>query len=219
MNRFNLHRMPPAKAKSFIISFYIVGIVGFTVPWTKALFIAITPFALLLSTALLALYHGPFQKRELMGFSLIYLLGFGIEAVGVNTGLIFGSYSYGLAMGYTLFHTPLLIGINWLFLAYCATAIAERVTPGRGLQMVLAPSLMVVYDLLLEALAPKMDMWHWAETLVPLKNYLAWWIISFAFIYLIKALPIKCGNPLAPILFICQFLFLATLLILYTLLA
>ncbi len=217
MKGLALTKPPAADAQKFLVRFYLIGMAGFLLPWTKLLFVAITPLSLLFTTALLALYHGPFTRREGLGFALIFLLGFGIEAVGVNSGLIFGSYHYGETLGPKLLRTPVLIGVNWLFLSYCTTAFADWITPHRGLRWVTAPSLMVAYDLMLERIAPQWDMWHWEGESVPVRNYLAWWAIALLFTALIKGLRIKRTNPLATPLFVCQFLFFAAIVLYYTL--
>jgi len=48
---------------------------------------------------------------------LVFLIGFSVEGIGVATGVLSGSYSYGSAFGFKLFKTPIMIGVNWLFLA------------------------------------------------------------------------------------------------------
>jgi len=217
MNIYPKNVLPVTEVKKFILIFYSIGILGFLIPWSRNIFITITPFALLLSTYLLAVYHNKYFKREVFVFFTIFFLGFCIEAIGVNTGYIFGNYSYGGALGVKLFNTPLLIGLNWLFLTYTATAISEKITNKTALQLIIVPSVMFAYDLVLEQLAPKMDMWSWTSASVPLKNYIAWWIIGFLFVGLIKIFKIETKNPLAAILFICQFLFFMILFIVFNL--
>jgi len=48
---------------------------------------------------------------------LVFLIGFSVEGIGVATGVLSGSYSYGSAFGFKLFKTLIMIGVNWLFLA------------------------------------------------------------------------------------------------------
>ena len=38
------------------------------------------------------------------------------EAIGVNTGLLFGTYEYGANLGFKIFGVPLIIGVNWTVL-------------------------------------------------------------------------------------------------------
>lgn len=217
MNIYPKNALPVTEVRKFIIIFYSIGILGFLIPWSRNIFIAITPFALLLSSYLLAIYHNKYYKKDIAVFLTIFVLGFFIEVVGVNTGLIFGSYNYGEALGIKLFNTPLLIGLNWLFLTYTASSISEKIVRQRVLQIMIAPSLMLIYDLILEQLAPKMDMWNWQAQSVPVKNYMAWWIIGFLFVALIKAVKIDTKNPLAAILFICQLLFFIVMFVVFNL--
>ena len=204
MIEYSKNILPLAKVKTFIVILYSVGILGFLFPNSRNIFIAVTPFVLLLSTYLLAIYHPKFFKRDLLLFFIIFFLGFLIEAIGVNTGLIFGNYSYGSALGIKLFNTPLLIGLNWLFLTYTGVSISEKITDKIALQLIIAPSLMLLYDLILEQIAPIMDMWSWASSTVPVKNYIAWWVIGFIFTVIFKIFKVNTNNPLALILFICQ---------------
>ncbi len=211
MELYPKNKIPISEVRKFLIIFYIVGLLGFIIPFTKAFFISITPFALLLNVYLLAIYHEKYTLKYVLIFLLIFISGYSIEVVGVKTGLIFGSYIYGNALGIKLFETPLLIGINWLFLTYTATSITEKLKIKKWFAIFVAPAFMLVYDIVLEQVAPKMDMWNWHNSEVPLKNYIAWYIIAFSFVLLLKAFKIKTSNPLSAILFICQFLFFTAL--------
>lgn len=204
--------------KFFLVVFYAVGVLGFLFPVTKPLFIAITPFAILLSVYLLALYHTKFNSLQVIIFCFVFLFGFLVEAVGVNTGLIFGNYNYGSGLGFKLYNTPLLIGVNWLFLTYTASSIANKLSSKTGLQLMIAPSIMLFYDFILEHVAPQMDMWSWNGDSIPLKNYLAWWVIGFVFVALLKIFKVSTQNPLSLFLFCCQYLFFLILYLIFNLL-
>ena len=211
MELYPKNRVPFNDVKKFIVIFYIVGLLGFIIPFTKPLFITITPFALLLNIYLLAVYHKYFSIKYVSVFLFIYISGYFIEVIGVNTGLIFGNYSYGKALGIKLFGTPLLIGVNWLFLTYTSTTILGYFKVKKWYSVLISPILMVVYDMVLEQVAPKMNMWSWVNSEVPFKNYFAWYIISFVFVLLLKVFKTETKNPLGAILFICQFVFLLLL--------
>ncbi|NCC98082.1 MAG: carotenoid biosynthesis protein [Bacteroidia bacterium] len=218
MNLFPKNILPTKEVKKFILIFYTVGVLGFLIPWTQNLFIALTTYALLLSTYLLLLYHEKYSIKDILVFSAIALLGFFFEVLGVNTGVIFGSYQYGEGLGIKIFQTPLLIGVNWLFLTYTALSISDRLTKNIYLQLTTATTLMLVYDIVMEQLAPIMDMWSWTNSSVPMKNYITWWLIGFLFAGILKGFKINTRNHLALLLFLCQFLFFVVLLIYYTLL-
>lgn len=214
MEFYPKNKIPVAEVRKFIVIFYIVGLLGFIIPFTKPLFITITPFALLLNVYLLAIYHEGYSLKQVLAFLFIFLSGFCIEVVGVRTGLIFGSYLYGEALGIKLLETPLLIGVNWLFLTYTAMSIMERLNINKWIALFAAPALMLGYDVIMEQVAPKMDMWSWHNAEVPLQNYLAWFAIAVCFVAILNALKIKTSNPLSGVLFMCQVVFFTVLLFL-----
>lgn len=201
------NKLPVKEVQKFILIFYVVGVIGFLLPWTKNLFVTITPLALLLGTYLLAIYHTPYTKNALFSFAFIFLAGFFLEVVGVNTGKIFGSYAYGSGLGFKLWNTPLLIGVNWLFLTYTSISVVTLFLKKEVLIVLSASSLMLVYDLFLEQVAPKMDMWSFKDLNVPLDNYLAWFIFASLFVTLLRVVKVNTKNPVAPILFLVQLVF------------
>lgn len=212
MNFYPKNSLPDKEVKKSFLVFYIVGLLGFSIPFTSDFFTVITPFALLFSTYLLAVYHKQYSGKDIFVFLLIYVLGFFIEVVGVNTGILFGSYFYGDALGPKILGTPLMIGVNWLFLSYTSIAISERLSKRFLIQIILAPSLMLLYDIVLENIAPLMDMWYWNDDLflffpAPLKNFIAWWIIALLFTMIMKLSKINTKNMLAALVFVSQFLF------------
>lgn len=206
-NLYPKNKLPIKEVKKFIVIFYLVGLIGFILPQTSIIFQKITPLALLMCTYLLAVYHGKFSIKQIVLFLIIYFLGFWVEVLGVQTGLIFGTYQYGAGLGPKLWGTPLMIGINWIFLSYTSIAIVRQLKVHRVLEVFLAPLLMVIYDLVLEQVAPKIDLWKWENDLIPFQNYLAWYLISFVFVAGLNIFKIQIKNQLASILFFSQFVF------------
>jgi len=211
MELYPKDRVHIADVKKFIIVFYIVGILGFLVPYTRPLFVLITPIALIVNTYLLLLYHHSYTKKTILLFGAIMLLGYLVEVVGVNTGFIFGSYKYGNALGVKIFNTPLLIGLNWLFLTYTSYSIVNKLPVKEWVKQPMAPLLMLIYDVFLEHVAPDTDMWYWTQSEVPIRNFIAWYIIGLIFTTLFKIGKVDTTNDLAPILFVTQLLFFITL--------
>jgi len=141
------------------------------------------------------------------------LVSYLVEVAGVNSQLIFGKYMYGQGLGLKVFETPLMIGILWAMLIYCSASITERFRLPAVLQVVLASVLVVMYDAVLEQVAPFLDMWYWNGNTVPLQNYVVWFILALIFHTLVKFKKVQTANPLASAIFICQFLFFAAILI------
>lgn len=197
---------------SSIVWFYIIGAIGFILPLTHPYFVWLTPFVLILNFLVLIIYHqSRFDQKTILIMGLIFLLGFVIEAIGVNTGIIFGHYRYGSALGLKLFDTPLLIGLNWLFLTYATAAIlSPSALPGL-LRIPVAALLMVGFDLILEKVAPSIDMWYWQQGKIPAQNYIAWFLIALIFQLILHFSKIKIRNKWALPLFAAQFLFFVAL--------
>lgn len=196
------------KVRGFIITLYVVGIIGSALPLTRDFFIVLTPVILLISFTLLLNFHSPILNgKTFLVFIIIFLLSYFTEVAGVKTGQIFGTYSYGKGLGLKLFDTPLLIGLNWVLLVYCSAAIFEKVPVGNIGKAVGASLLMVLYDLVMEQVAPQMDMWSFGAGTAPLRNYISWFLLALIFHLIVRFAGIRLTNRLAPLIFYCQFLF------------
>lgn len=202
----------PKEFRRFFLSYFLVGVVGFAIPYTHDVFIKLIPFTLILNFILLLLHHQGKPKLSLFIVStIIFLSGIAVEIAGVQTGLVFGSYAYGDGLGFKVLGTPLLIGLNWLFLIYTSSAFvfSEKI-PGFVL-VVLRSLAMLAYDFILEQIAPRIDMWAWEGGNIPLQNYLGWFVISVCFHTLIELCKIRIKNPMAGFVFGLQMLFFIAL--------
>jgi putative membrane protein len=203
---------------------YGVGLAGMMIPYTRDLFIMITPLNLLFAAAYLFYGTKPGSRVLLFGI-FIAVTSFLIEAAGVATGAIFGSYHYGSALGPRLLQTPVIIGLNWFILIYCSNIISRQTwewlrkrmesSAGRLQEIVFtvltASLLMVCYDLLLEPAAMNLDMWSWEGNRVPFINFSSWFLLS-AFYHLIYRLWGESGiNRRALPLFVVQTTFFAVI--------
>jgi len=202
MNKL-IQRIQTFNIVPYLVIFYLVGITGLIVPVSRELFIKLVPVTLLLSFILLMIYHGTLSIKFILSAAGIFAAGFLVEIIGVNTGILFGSYSYGTTLGPELFHTPWLIGINWLMLVYCSVVIASRYMDTRYFTAVIAAVLMVVYDFVLEPSAIDLRMWSWGGP-VPLQNYIAWLLVGFllSWFALASGLVNRSNKIAAPLFFI-----------------
>jgi putative membrane protein len=202
---------------AFFVIFYVVGIIGMTWPVSQPLFIKLVPVALLLSLVAIMLLHQPaFDTKTILVFAIIAVSGYFIEVIGVNTGLIFGHYKYGNALGIKILNTPLLIGLNWLMLMYAGSSFTEKMRLNAWGSILITSSLILLYDLVLEKIAPALGMWQWENAIVPLQNYLAWFLITFLFQGLLKVTKVKTTNSMAFLLVLMQVIFFLILLILFS---
>jgi len=208
MERIKNLILPKGLPVTFTV-FYAVGLVLFAVNETRSLFFYITPFTLLLVAFAVFYYHKEYNIKLIIAFLTIFLASFTIEAIGVATGKLFGSYNYLSTLGIKIFDTPILIGINWLLLIYCSRALITETTKSPILKILGGSLLMVFYDLVLEIAAPIMKMWEFKGTYPPFQNFLMWFIVSLAFHSLLSVLNINIKNRPARYLFIIQILFFA----------
>jgi len=196
------------RAIIILIIFYLVGLTGFIIPVTYEVFSRLTPFALLLSTLFLILFHKPrLNGKTVIAFIIIMVLSFFIEAAGVKTGVIFGNYAYGKGLGPKLMDTPLLIGLNWMMLVYCTKVVADRLPGDVKIKIFTASVLMVFYDLIMEQAAGILDMWYWENGIIPVRNYISWLLVALLFHILLKKMRISFSNKMALPVFVVQLMF------------
>lgn len=208
---FNYLEKKEFEIKVFIPIFYAVGILGMLVPALFPLFIKLVPFALILSFLAITVFHHDRKQKSVFVFLAIYILGFVIEVIGVNSGSIFGEYTYGNSLGIELLNTPIIIGLNWLLLVYITSSVFEQFKIQNLSKILLASFLMVGYDFILEQVAPRLDMWQFTDDNVPFQNYLVWFLFSLILHSLIKLFRINTENRLSSIVLIAQFVFFLVL--------
>ncbi len=191
-----------------LIVFYTIGLIGILIPIHPD-FVFLTPYNLLLSLAVIIWGHSSWKLSTILVFLTCFLVGFGIEVVGVNTGLIFGEYAYGPVLGLKLWDTPLMIGINWLLLIYGAGVTINRFMGDYhwAIRAILAAGIMVILDLLIEPVAIAYDFWTWESESVPFQNYFAWFLIAlFLQLIFMRGLA-NATNKVGIVLLVLQFIF------------
>lgn len=197
-----------------LIILYIVGIIGVTLPLHKD-FMLLTPLNLL-TTFVIAVYA---DKNKNAGLYLVlaccYLFGFFLELAGVQSGLIFGQYTYGATLGPKIWGTPLIIGINWAMLVYASVSISNSYFTEfpTMVKAAIGATLMVLLDIFIEPVAVKFDFWSWASApmnkliVAPLENYIVWWLAAFLLNYLVQTIMPAIKNRAIEVLFYLQLLF------------
>ena len=203
-------RINEFEAKMLIVLIYIVGSLGFSFKYSLDFFQYLTPFTLIFTIYLLFKFHqDTIKAKEIAVFAFVYLFSYFIEVAGVQTGVIFGNYHYGFGLGPKLFDTPLMIGINWLYLSYITASIAQKLNNINWLiKVAFASSLMVLYDFVVELVADFLGMWYWQNNSIPFQNYLVWFFVSFVIQSVFHFAKIKFSNPLSFLVYLSQMLFL-----------
>ena len=191
-----------------IVVFHLVGIIGFMVPALYGLFIDLVPFHLVLMLALVVGSHRPADGKFFLFAGIIFVLGFIVEWIGVHTSLLFGHYYYGDTLGIKLDNVPLCIGVNWILLTY-STGVCMKKTRVRNAyaRIFTGAFTLVLLDLLIEPIAIKFNYWHWAFDIIPIQNYICWFFVSAAFLYVFEKFQFKNQSIVAPVFLLVQFLF------------
>ena len=167
------------------VSIYLIWIVNLTGMIGISLglgdwFLPKTPFNLLMGLLLLIWNFPPRNDwRSKIIWPLVFLIGMGVEVLGVNYGLLFGDYYYGENLGWKVLGVPLLIGVNWMVLTFLSAFISKQIFQNKWLAFFAGASLMVGLDFFIEPVAPVFDFWHWEIGHAPLQNFLAWFGVAF----------------------------------------
>jgi putative membrane protein len=186
---------------------YLVGLSGLIYQQTRTQIINLTPLNLALSLLVPLIFQKKWSLGLFAGLLCAGLCGFFIEYAGVHTGLIFGNYHYGKTLGTGWEGIPYMIGLNWAMLIFYVTATLAGRLQNAWLTSLTGACMMTFYDFIMEPAAVKMGMWYWKGGIIPLQNYLAWFICSLILIrvYLLITKPEK--NAIASSLLIIQLLF------------
>lgn len=188
----------------FII--YMVGIVSVLLGYADAL-MKLTPFNLIFASALILYNAVRIDRVYVLWFLVVGIAGFLVEWLGIETGMIFGDYYYGDGLGWKLLDVPLIIGVNWAVLVFASSAITNGFRWPVWLKSAFGAALMVSYDIFLEPVAVRFDFWTWENGLIPLQNYLAWWIIAFIMLLGVNSFVRNKTNQLALPVLITQSIF------------
>jgi bisanhydrobacterioruberin hydratase len=158
--------------------FYVVGIIGISfTPW-KDLLLSLTPLILGMSFA--AIYVSRIERKTEWLYFLLFCGGIGwtVEWIGVHTGLLFGTYSYGANLGPKLDEIPVMIAVNWCLVTVTSASLVGRLKIYKWWRPMIAAFLMVILDVAIEPVAIQSDFWSWETAYIPMYNYVCWFFIG-----------------------------------------
>ncbi|MEO6231599.1 MAG: carotenoid biosynthesis protein [Ferruginibacter sp.] len=215
-------------ATAIAVFFHSIGLIGILF-FDGHFFVNATPFNLLLSLCLLIWTQRNINASFLVFILSVFGIGFLAEVVGVNTGILFGDYSYGKVLGIQWMNVPLLIGVNWIIIIYCCgisvhammmkfinRIAAESKKPPIALKalsvIIDGATLAVIFDWLMEPVAVKLGFWSWQGTEgIPVYNYICWLMVSILLLTIFHFLPFKKENKFAVNLLLIQAMFFLVL--------
>lgn len=186
---------------------HLVGGVALSMDSVKSIFLALTPFNLALTFGLLIWGNDDFSFNFFKVISVLFLIGFFVEVLGVYSGLLFGEYHYGKTLGFQFLEVPLIIGVNWVLLVVSSFAVSSYFVSNPILKVVLSSIIMVLLDLMIEPVAIRLHFWHWQAEVIPLQNYLMWFLVALLMNWILTFNRFKFNVKLGFGLLISQVLF------------
>ncbi|MFN5422316.1 MAG: carotenoid biosynthesis protein [bacterium] len=185
------HRLLPYLKSKIFWAVFICGLVHVSgaigmVFFDRDAFLELTSVNLILMFVLLLWTEDRITPAWIYSLLIIFITGVVTEIIGVNTGILFGSYSYGDFFGMKIMDVPLIIGVNWFCIVYCCFILASRFIRNRRFAFVLIPFftaiLTTAFDWIMEPAAVTLTFWNWKGGVIPLLNYASWFIITFVLV-------------------------------------
>ncbi len=157
-------------------------------------------------------------QRALLMLGISFLLSFTAEALGVNFGLVFGSYHYTAVLGVQVFGVPFLAALAWEPIIYAAFCITDILAPAqlnrnnswlRRLPMHvwmagIGALATTAWDMMIDPIAVNEGWWVWHEGGsympylkhgVPIQNFLGWLGVSFVINLIYRFVNDTVKNP------------------------
>jgi putative membrane protein len=111
-----------------------------------------------------------------------------VETLALASGVPFGAYGYGDALGPRLLGVPLVIPLAWAWMAWPSWLAAAHLVRGRVARIGVAGLALAAWDLFLDPQMVAEHYWTWHDpdpTLpgvpgVPMSNYLGWLAVAIA---------------------------------------
>lgn len=189
-----------------LIVIYMVGLIGLNTSF-RVLVASLTPYTLILSAVIVLINNRDWNRYFAIFIVITWITGYLVELAGIETGLIFGNYTYGEALGYKLYKVPVIIGLNWFLLVYSCGMVSNLLRWGVIMKSMVSAFLMVVIDMSLEPVAVALDFWSWQGGDVPVQNYIGWFVVAFLLSLYFQSIGLKVINRMAIALFIIQYIF------------
>ncbi|OKL40870.1 carotenoid biosynthesis protein [Pontibacter flavimaris] len=203
--KYKKYALPLAVA--ILVIFHAVGFWGLLFSGRPTYFQNLTPMNLLLTNTLLFAFHRRWNAAFILFAVVVWAVGFFSEVLGVHTGLLFGEYTYGAAMGLKVWEVPLLIGLNWLMLVYSTGHISNYTRLPWWAKALLGTLLMLLLDFFIEPVAMRFDFWDWQGGQIPLSNFVGWFLVALGLQVYFQRAAIYKKNRLAPFVYLVQLLF------------
>lgn len=162
--------------------------------------------------------HAAATRGALWAASLVLLTGgisLAAEAVGVRTGVPFGSYEYASTLGPKVLDVPVIVPLAWVMMAYpclllgrrlsrAAARRGRRATPSIVVTVFTSALTLASWDLFLDPQMVAAGHWRWHDPTpalpavpgIPLTNYAGWIVVSLVLMLVLDLLlPVGQREP------------------------
>lgn len=197
-----------------ICLFHFCGLIGIQTQY-REWFLSYTPLNLILSTGLLLWNQENLNRKTIISFLFIFILGLTVEIIGVKTGQVFGYYKYGDTFGLKFMEVPFVIGINWAALCFASVMVINKYKMPIIQKALMCALLPVFIDFFIEQLCEKLNFWYWQDSNIPIQNFISWYVFSFLFSLILIPVTKNSVNKFAPYFLAVQLLFFVLLNIFY----
>jgi len=151
-------------------------------------------------------------RKTLVFFVITAGVSWGFEEVGVQTGLIYGNYSYTDYLGQKIGHVPVIIPLAWFMMIYPSYVIANVIYSKKPflqnikiskiiLISILSAGIMTAWDSVIDPYlsGDTVNAWVWqdggAYFGIPIHNFLGWMVTTFT-IYMIYRIIESKSKPI-----------------------
>ena len=142
-------------------------------------FLGYTPLYLFLALVIILLHFNQFNAGVILLLVITFVLGFVVEILGLNFGLIFGNYSYGQNLGFMCFGVPLMMSVILILLIIIKSDIPRIVSKNILETTLVASALITALHMIIEISATRFDFWEFDDRVVTIQNYLIWFGTAF----------------------------------------
>lgn len=195
----------------FVAVAFLLSIVLHLIPDLRPLIIRLTELNLFLMSSLIFAFGLLNNHRNLTEFTfwglITILCVFLVAVVGINTGVLFGSFEYGSTLPTTVAQIPLVVPLNWAMLLLSAYGFFSNAVSQRHLRALLASVLVFLLNLLIQPVGVKLGYWVWDTGTIPVQNYISWFVVSIIFTQILALMKIHARSVIFKTYLIMQFLF------------
>ena len=152
------------------------------------LFLSLSPISLIFTFLIVVCSNIEVSYKSFATIIIIFFLSIISEIIGVNYGILFGSYYYGDNLGYSMYGVPLVIGLNWVVLTVsCGNIASYFFEKNKYLSISIGSLLMLILDVIMEQVSGNIDFWYFNDESL-IFNYVTWFLLGVCNQYLYQSL-------------------------------